>query len=397
MHVSAGGGYSAPMGTRLLIAAVGVLGLCGTAFSSVASTPLTKERLIAWLDAEAAAAQDPEFLRGKVISYRLHYGFVPTAAEVEQIRRQVEGKPDHPLRHELERMERRLRDGQDRKVVRCVRFDATRWRIATEELSLGQTIDDAADGNLNWALSSVPGQLLIADKDSPEGFSSRFMLFDVGPGVRLSTLIFSGAHCWGAWSRRHVSQTIEGDRWTAAIATFSPEGERSSEYVFEGRYDEGKGVPIVIKRRPSDAFAPGDDFKDVIEFSGHQWNEPLRRFVPSTVVIHNDPTEGGLRIEFLGATEISEREFSELTKPPVPGREDPWRQGVVIKTVLDTRPSVGRYEAVDAGGGRSLISRLSAPPEEDQTSWRWAGWAALSAVFTVFVVLVWRRRSQASP
>lgn len=89
----------------------------GPAFAHTPGAPPTFEQVQAWVTEEWNRAQEYPPVDGLQIRYSKEIPEpVPSAAELEQMRRTVAGKPAHPLRSTLAEYERIIREGPKKET-----------------------------------------------------------------------------------------------------------------------------------------------------------------------------------------------------------------------------------------------------------------------------------------
>ena len=91
----------------------------------------TLARLKSWLDRAWEEAQTLPSISDASLRWRVEDRFVPTQAELDALRKEVAGRPDHPKRPQLNIYERRLRDGPDVVHYELWLDGEDRWRLNT--------------------------------------------------------------------------------------------------------------------------------------------------------------------------------------------------------------------------------------------------------------------------
>lgn len=165
-------------------------GLGGLVASTCPGERDQSEHLARWISAEwALARSDLALIGGSIIRYSTKQFNTLDAAGLEALRRDIDGRVDHPMRSMLEAELRRSSKGPDTtsRVVVYARGDRWRYNLDASTLPHGGYADTARSGILAWQLT--PHQLTIATSETAAYFG---VVNDPGFLSPLRLLVFGG-------------------------------------------------------------------------------------------------------------------------------------------------------------------------------------------------------------
>lgn len=372
---------------------VGVL-VAGAFFIATSSqsqaAPATKEQVLSWFEKQQAAAKDIKTLAGKMIRYRMIVGGRPNEAEVEELRRTVAGKPDHPARKKLAILERRLKNGPDVSEVSAVRNDELHFRVSTNALYDKTWTEMAADGGIAWTTTDG-GQLMLRDKESGEDYASAFNAYHSSAAIAIGNLVFGGVWEDTDWPEKIENVSVDGTRWSLRIVRTSP--DNSIFFIdFNGTWNESTSTGTVKEKKLlSDGKPPVLEIKTTLE--GWKFDSVLGRDVASRVVIENrDPDFGAKTLEWIGAEEIDAKKFNAIVAVPKLNTPDPLRGSLNLKSIYDVRPSKSQVQRVLPDGTAEKVRDLPGKAENSDGMLRTLGWVVLASSIVILVAVRLSRR-----
>lgn len=361
--------------------------------ASVGRAPPTVEEVRTWLQAEAASFDGLPDLKGHSITWRLEFRWIPPAADLERLRKEVAGKPDHPERANLEQYENALRGKPTTNRYRLWSKGPGEWRWnqswgASDDMS--HYWDRTLTKKVAWTLLS--DQLEIADPSAPFrvgmdlsglertviGADLKRMLYARLPSLRQSNYEFN-------------SPVVHEMGWSVLAVRGGATPDQRLEMTVRGRWDASltRGFVEELRVVRNDLY-PGS-VGERTTYSDWLFVPGLERWVAHRVEEYN--TKGTLDkvIVFEGATEEQPGEFDLVTQiPPIDG-PDPVRGSATFHFVTDHRK--GTQLAVD--GARGVVGQAVVPGRIGSASsiWnRWLGWLATGLLLLSIAVVVVRRR-----
>lgn len=345
----------------------------------------TAEAIRAWLVREAEAANDLDFLRDRLVTIDYTEHAPLSLAELEQLRENVKGKPNHPGRRTLERYE---------ECPRTVRLEFRirgrgEWRIGStqqdsEEKSYRDTI---MTDELAWSLSERALVLIDHSRGWPDrrDLSRRetsldarlfglFLPFKAGPDDRLDS--------------ESIRVTINGDEetWTAFAAS-----DDNRTFRIMGRWSEEHQRPFFERLRVRWPGLDEDDPGSRTDCGAWRWIPEANRWAAteSTRFHPDDTIRHTLRLVSV------EREppgyFEEVSTPPQIDGADPIRGEVTATVVNDYTPEHATFKAI--GGDRSVEETTVFDRVEDsgRSTLRITGWFAAGAIAALLIAIRVRR------
>ncbi|MCL4740593.1 MAG: hypothetical protein KJZ54_00155 [Phycisphaerales bacterium] len=349
----------------------------------------TLERLESWLSRAWEEAQTLPSIPDASLRWRVEDRYVPTQAELDALRNEVAGRPDHPKRPQLNIYERRLRDGPDVVHYELWLDGETRWRLNTNfppGFLDGGYIDTAWAPGSAWKLA--PRGLTIAES-SPETESAQTLLSSRSTFTSHVSRLLDGGMGVARTMRltERAEPVLDGTRWSV-VASSEPIASGVRRRVrFSGVWDRDADRGFVraaeVIESPSNSQARWD-------IDSWIYDDTLGRHVATTIRYRADGVDQ--RIVFEGAGVIPKGGFDALTRTPRPGETDPIRGRVDPPAVRDhtrgttlLRDEEGRLRQVEVAGE-------SPSTKAEGGLWRGIGVAALVATLLVMGVLWLARR-----
>ncbi len=351
------------------------------------------ERLKTWLARAWEEAQALPSIDGASLRWRVEDRFVPPPAELDALRREVAGKPDHPKRPHLNIYERRLRDGPDVVHYELWLDGNDRWRLNTNfppGFLDGGYIDTAWAPGRAWKLA--PRGLTIAEPE-PQTASAQTLLSSRSTfSAHVSKLLDGGMGVAGSMRLSHRAEpTLQGLHWSF-IASSEPTATGVRRRVrYSGDWDPDMGRGFV---RSVEVVESPSSTRPSWQIDSWIYDSTLQRHVASLVRYRAAGVDQ--QIVFEGAGAIPNGGMDALTRIPSPGGTDPIRGRVDPPAVRDHRSGAtlirdeeGRLRQVEVAGESLPLTSRGAP-------WRAIGVIALVATILTMGVLWWARRRSAS-
>jgi hypothetical protein len=330
------------------------------------------------------------------IHVRIRTEHPPTvdAATLRAWREEVAGKPQHPLRREIEIMERRLAR-PDVSVQTFWYIAADRWRVSRD---LNYTADgrdgthffDAgARGTRRWELR--PESLRLYDGlTSPATLQAHE---EINRGLIEQSLRLFFYSCLDFGTRSAdldgLQFHVDGHRWRASLAN-----DRGWRWTYEGTWHAESKQGLVLRaeeHRPEQT-----EPSAIYNFSGHTTDPALRRLIPHKVDHYSAVLNTTREITWLGSA-TGDRQVIErvATGPWIPtghrGTEyrevdDPLRGAIRLARLHDYRGGrVRRTDYTQDGLAETVFLERPSPPRKVQRL-RVAGWVAMGVLVSGFIL-----------
>lgn len=360
---------------------VSIFALSGPLAASTAAAPQddaappTRERLLAWFEAERKLAADPAPLGNVRLDYEIHAHAYATHALLAKWKREVEGHPEHPRRADIPVVERRLRDGPDVSFGSIWRPSEDAWRQNIEPSrptpGLVTYGDKGQQGSQHWRLFEGT---VVLDKPGSPAVQGELAGLD-----HLLALFLHGAmHL--AKGQDVGAVRIDGSAW--AIETAGDNGWSSS---FEGSWDAALDRGFV--RRAEVRPAAKDWPVRVLELDHYEANPVLDQWVATSVDYRTGvgPEQSRLEYTLAGVHEVDRRRMAALLRIPAIGREDAIRGVIAAGTEQDVGQGVVRR--IDDEGRVTATDRIDPAPPSSPVL-RIVG---VVAAVGIVAVLIWMR------
>lgn len=342
---------------------------------------LTREKLLAWFEAERAKAIDPPPLGNVRLDYEVREHATINAATMAQWKIDVEPYPEHPLRRRIVTEERRIKQGPDVTLGSIWRLRSDAWRhnkhpsVPTPGLALYG--DYGQQGGQHWRL--FEDSIVLDTPGSPVVQSS---------GASLEHLI--GLFLYGGLQQGRSGQIGEvkftSDHWTVEAAN-----ERGAAWTYEGRWDatHDRGFVRRIELRPAVGQPPR-----IWEFQDYQFDPVLEHWIAKRVdQIFSDGKHRALTEHVVTAVEpVPADVMRAVLRVPATGREDAVRGMVAAKQEQDV-PS-GRVRYFDERGHETHSQPITQPTTK--ATGRFQALGIIAAVAIVGILIYLRVRGMGS-
>ncbi|MDQ7013122.1 MAG: hypothetical protein Q9O74_04415 [Planctomycetota bacterium] len=350
----------------------------------------TEDDVRAWFaDAWLQAAATPS-LPGFRIELHVEYPPQYTDEHLAALRRQAEGKPDHPNWTIIRAEERRRRQPFDASRITIWTDDREGWRYSrsylTSTTDKPSYIDAVVSDSVMWQLT--PEELHVAD--SRDGTAT---------GAHGDARLREGA------MRTYLRELLLGRLGNGADNGFGPDGRievlpdgRWAAYVahpergahrFEGTWDASLGRGFVetieIVETP-DEFAKFRGTR--YEIAGWYFDDTAQRWLartaseisPDGVVDHKTVLDAVMSV-------TPDELDAVFAVPPVEG-SDPVRGEVTFRSLYDHRPTaLARH---DLGPDRAIVGSTDLSGASSFRRWRVGGWVLAGVLIAGFVWLRFR-------
>lgn len=323
---------------------------------------------------------DGSLFDGVAVSYDVFYVYIPTAERLDEMRRTVKDKPEHPLRSQLQSFERAIENPRGRWMTLTVISRGGEWRANRNEPQ-GEYRDYAWSKESAFELSRTK---LLVTKPSPEASEARrFAQVSSDFLSSLDAVLTSGV---GQAGNRmlHFKPVFAGSKWTMSgrLKELTP-GE-TCDMQLTGSWDPAthtgriERVRSVIRRADGTVLNLGSDSSEF------QYEPLLDLQIPRVMIRYHEDGQPRFEYRFKEARKVSASEMRDLLKVPTPNGTDPVRGKLEFTKVEDYR---GGSESA------SLATGMPTPPSASKgdSSLRWLGWAAAGGLVALFVGLKLRK------
>jgi len=332
-----------------------------------------------WFDALWASADKPLNLEWTSIAWTQEDAWLPPPAEIERLRREVPGKPDHPERFNLAVIEQKLAGKNPTGQFEFVFGKGGEFRLNHHSLSDPNDFYDK-----------------VLTKDAMWGLTHKGLAhFDVGskePGYDLAA--FANV------AEQTYSYFLNGGLWTVRLNQMQPEplvqngndltiectgGPQNKHATVVAQWDTGVSCGFIesIRFQSPDS---NDESTDIVESSEWEYDTSLSRWAAKE--IRSKRADGGVvhiwRRGIVGA--VKAERFAALIRAPEADGVDPVRGKVTFKSIEDRRGSVRSTTALTDAG--PVVTAM--PPNANVSDSRWitrTGWivaACLGASLVFF-------------
>lgn len=366
------------------------LALCIVGFVGISTQPVTADQpapteVKAWLEEQWKAAPRLPNLNGHSIRWRTEDP-LPSASEVADLRRQVEGHPEHPRRDELRRAESALKIGRPAAMqFQLFARDEHSWRF-NSTYGTGVFTDEVLTPSTAWRLSNAAVMLLDRShvgRDAAQEMESERFVF----------LPMVGSVLWGSIERAATSRLVPGDvsisgnRWKV-LARRTTGSRLVLEY--EGRWDPDAKRGFVetyrIAQNPAlpSSEGEGERFLDWAYFEG------VGVWAAKRIELFRSNGSTWRTIHLEGFDPLPAGGFETVFKEPGAGGNDVIR-GPIARTI-----PVADYKANEVRqateSGQTLTSPIPrAAPAAVASARNWLGWLMIAGVAGVATVILTRR------
>lgn len=359
---------------------LGVL-LATVATVPVFAAPVTEAEFRSWVAAQIERATKLQFDAPVKLSWKAEA--LPYDAEmVASWRRTVEGKPEHPLRLELEAAERRIRRGPDR--IESALYIQTRkaWRMCETLDYMPETpyFDSGMNQSDSWALNAQTMTAMGADATSREGSTPEERIRQSTQNA--TSFLSQGLTCFlprGLDEQSQVTVTGERTSWSAVIRANSgwvttlrgsclEDGSTLILAEATGQAKEGER-PVVAVDNVRAAKIDLVNGVVAISFRQRSGNETME-------------------LRDFAAELVPADRFANFIATPDPLGTDPVRGKLEIHGVNDFRAGRRFVTAKTSEGWKRFDLQER---EGSGSTFRWVGWISAGVLVGLIVVLRLRR------
>lgn len=341
----------------------------------------------AWFMREWEAARAfPENLEQPLdFTYEVRLLYVPPPEELEAMRKQVEGRPDHPLRSELTEYDRRISENYPPFTYRAIIGGPTQWRLAVDGIAgPGMYADMGREKYAAWSLS--PKQVHIAPVDPPvPGYAYAESVDNIKGAAR--ALLYQGIGIGPPGEPTEPPRlSVSGRTWTAEVGY-----KDWSTFRYEGVWDADTKRGTVLRTTVIHSDTYPEDVGFRIEYGGHVDDQIMERRV-ATVARHYRPDSRVEREQRLRSVEWSTQ--SQLTlaaRVPSLDRPDPIRGPLTVDSIYDHRPDAPSW--VRSPDTDEMVQTYA--PTQQYRHLRLLGWVVLGVLILVVVILRLTRNARA--
>lgn len=361
-----------------------MMSFCPRSVAQIAS----KSEIEAWFEREWAAAQAMPDLGDCSIAWNLEFWSVPPEDEIARLRESVAGKPDHPGRRELERIDRCLLGDPPVLARRVWARSAEAWRSNTT-FERGGFIDSSMSPKFVWQLGHA--QLTIGDLAEADGSMAdvRSELYTFWP--ELGRLLFGGLSDGAISGMTRGTLQWDGSLWTVTLAFGPPDKSPALETEISGRWDPALARGFVVGERVvTNTVRPADIGSELV-YDEWKYIEALGRWVASRV--EERAPDGGLQraYVFVDAWKGSPGEFEQVVAVPKIDADDPVRGRPTFTRLVDYRNGTLRDRE---GNGETFNRALPLSDRPEARAWhRWLGWVTAAALLGGLIAIRLRRRT----
>ncbi len=336
--------------------------------SRVADAAIDKAQVSAWLQEQI----DGQFGLEKYpnLYFRLTVTMPPqwSAAELAAVQKEVEGKPDHPKRFELQAEILRVKNNGERTIYTVWRNDANNWRVNSDspEQPDIRFNDVYAGPDLAWQMN--PRQLTVIDPR--EGWPHEYEL-NTYLNAPLKYFLDLSA---GGLARPKVAEarlkdvSLQGTSWSCIVE--QPNYALRVAGTWNEQLQRGfvSDTTVVKSTRQPDSVGRKRTFGT--------WNESS---IPG-LWIASKVTESNSNGRVFSEAQVEEirpqkgNELAGLKQLPDPAGSDPIRGQITFFNVRDYRPGVGKETYPRHVGAAPTVLEIN-PKETDRL--RTVGWVVL--------------------
>ncbi|QOJ00823.1 MAG: hypothetical protein HRU70_10090 [Phycisphaeraceae bacterium] len=364
-------------------------GACDGGAGGVERGP-TEGEVRAWMERELGAAREFPSLGGVGIRWREEEWSVLSAEELEVLRAQIEGRPEHPRRGEVTRADRQASSGTP-DTMRWVLFSdrGIGWRLTHGMSWINLTTDACVTTDRSWRRFG-DGMTVYRPEhaDRPD--------LEVGAVPRaeenvfapnLSCLLDGGLHKLARVLEMRLDLvSVSGDRWEVML---KHQGPVVYDVRLRGRWDGTSGRGFVERFEiPENGYSPeGSGLFEV--YTGWAYVPELGRWVCAQVDRHRPDGRMWRRIVFEGVVPMPEGGWEALTRIPDGKTPDALSGHVEVRSVRDFRSMEVRAASKE---GEEVVRPIERRATAGFGGWlRPIGWGMLALAVVLLVWLKVRR------
>jgi len=301
--------------------------------------------------------------------------------QVEALRAEIEGLPEHPKRAMYDRLMQRLATPTRRIRHRMWYVGPNTWRVSTDYIhDPAQYSDSVLTPEVTWTAS--PDSLQVAEPQSvPERFDITKHFAPAESALR--KFVVGGLAPNGPLRFRPTRASVKGDHWNALAET--TDGKRQFEYA--GTVIGGEAR---VKTRSVTVAADRPDLVGLVYgFGSWAYSDHMGRSVAHRVEKRSSSGQVRSEIELVELRRIAGESQAVLRMPE--GGQDVVRGEISVASVYDLRP--GRNTVTTFQGGSEQTQALRFETTAPQPLLRWVAIVAVSVAAVILVALKLRYRS----
>jgi hypothetical protein len=352
--------------------------------NAFAQSPDAESAVRSWFTASRAAARQIHFGAPVVVEYRIEFPNIVDDATLAKWRKDVEGKPFHPLRPEIEAADRRKTNGPDVERYRLWWKSNQEWRLCTDTAS--GYLDSVSSSRERWQLQNSSTLTLFDSAGPADPLVNSFNICKDD----LSFILYQGLQL-GPPEPLDLRIKVGPSDWEA---TFRSSNDWTWTLKGTWRRDDSWGLVTSIQERNPGSSTP----TLVAELRGHRQIPELGAWIAASVDCKYGNTSRQLR--FVSATKADNDAVRAVLVAPdalaLNGSTDVIRGSVLPTRLNDYR--TGHDTAMLLSPERTVMARDSLPRSGASSSSTqrlqligWIGAAALTA--GLIAVRLWRRRT----
>lgn len=330
--------------------------------------------------------------------------YVPDAAALAAWRREVEGKPFHPRRADIERAERRLRHGPDTGLVRLAWAGPSRWRTTTDRphLAGGAFLDTAENMSEAWQLHPTSLQVVAGDGAGDVRQTMRNNLESALSDIRI--LCSYGASVLPDPDAVHARPDVrmEGPTWNAGWDLTTPSGSwhvvsggvLSDAAVIGGQ--QGHAILLIETVTMTPIGPDAVSREQTLTLSEFRWDHTLDRPVAGRFRWDHGRHEYTHR-RLVAIESLPPTETERLIRVPTLQRGDAIRDLDQLKTLqFHDRGGMTASDVLrSVEGEATLVERYRAlrptPQDGHSPTLRWTSIGTAVAIVGLLVIRRWKR------
>ncbi len=326
--------------------------------------------------------------QGIEVEYTLAFPPTLTPSQLEQLRAEVTGKPDHPKRDRYENENRRATRGPDIAKARIAWWDLRLARVGQEQQwSSHGYADCAVSGEQMWVLTST--SLIAADGQTPHGKHVEYRYDKIvrAGAVQLSGLISGGLS--GPFTLDPSTTVVKMTKRQYAVEIFSENrAEHMSALI---TWDGARG------RVDRAALGNHTKIPELVmwTYEASEWSDVPGLGWMARKLKRTDADGEVWVLNLQSAHTIPKSDVLVATAVPENHLEDPWRGKLNLTQIDDFRADKRTRTVIDEASG---VKNVQPVVFESRGDWlRWVGWVSGAVVASaVFGVWAYKRMSARS-
>lgn len=357
------------------------------------------QALLDWFVGQVRNNELPPELTDRVrLRWVREFHSFPSNAEMERLKREVPGHPDHPERNDLERFLRHQRGEPTVKPRTAWAVDANTWRLS-EDL-----VGPLFKPNAYWDKVVTPTHAFSLCHDTLTVMDPRD---GYPPGQDLASLsgeLFGNLFIFlmGGLSQLQLNadaatvQAFDGQGWSIKVGYLHRTPGQSGTVLVRGRWSAGDNRGFIEDiSRIATTGSPQSSAKTEVLVTATDWTRVLDTGVWLAGRVTMMGADG--RIDKVYRFQSAEREdpatFRRMFEIPERGGVDPFRGTVLPISVFDMR--TGKH-VLNFPDGRQIVDDIPSgglsPAAGTSAQLRRVGWAIAAVLVAAMVALAgWRR------